>query len=191
VAARCKIEALYRCEIGTGGRLSIAMPKATLEIPSGHARALEADGTSAEVPDWHDIQGCVRELIRLGLLKRRPPRRWVAAHLGLSVRTMQRHLSQQQVSYRTMLRDTILEQAQEMLLRSFSITAIALELGYSDAAHLSRAFRRQGPLLGQNFTTPYSRSWPDSAGGGQTGSSRARTSEVPFICKSWFRCSCT
>jgi len=142
LAARSQIEALYQCEIGTGDRLAVSMPSATLEIPGRHVRALEADGSSGDVPDWHDIQGCVRELIRLGLLKRRPSRRWVAEHLGLSVRTMQRHLSRRQVSYRTMLRDTILQQARDMLSRSISITATAVELGYSDAAHLSRAFRR-------------------------------------------------
>ncbi|MCC4834855.1 helix-turn-helix domain-containing protein [Shewanella sp. 10N.7] len=63
--------------------------------------------------------------------------------LGLSVRTLQRRLSEEGMSYRQMIEGICFKQAKEMLSDgAISVTQISATLGYSDVAHFSRAFKR-------------------------------------------------
>lgn len=140
--ARASIEALLRCEITRGDRLSVAFPSALLQTPRQRVPAAIAPGGEVRLPDWQDLPGSVRELIRLGLLGKRPANGWVASHLGLSVRTMQRCLKEQQTSFARMMQESIVDRAQELLTRGTPITELAIELGYSDPAHFTRAFQR-------------------------------------------------
>jgi AraC-like DNA-binding protein len=136
------IETLFQCDIVRGDRLSLTFPCDLLEIPGAQFRARTAGGLDTTLPDWQDLHGSVRELIRLGLLSKRPSRAWVATHLGLSVRTMQRRLGRHQTNFGQMLRETIVDVARELLQRHKTITEIAFQLGYGDPAHLTRAFHR-------------------------------------------------
>lgn len=140
--ARARIEALLQCNIGKGDRLSVSFSSALLDTPGQRHQAKAAGSAEAMLPDWQDFPGSVRELIRLGLLSRRPSSAWVASHLGLSVRTMQRHLNEHGAGFRRMVHESVLALAQELLRRNVSITELAADLGYSDSAHLTRAFRR-------------------------------------------------
>jgi AraC-like DNA-binding protein len=140
--ARARVEALLQCEIGRGDQLSVTFASALLEAPGQRRRVKAAGSAEVGLPDWQDLPGSVRELIRLGLLSQRPSSGWVASHLGIPVRTMQRHLNEHQTRFGRMVQETILDLAQELLRRKMSITELAVELGYSDPAHLTRAFRR-------------------------------------------------
>ncbi|WP_285162978.1 AraC family transcriptional regulator [Shewanella goraebulensis] len=63
--------------------------------------------------------------------------------LGLSVRTLQRRLSEEGVSYSQMVEGIFFQQAKTLLLnKDIAVTQISASLGYADVAHFSRAFKR-------------------------------------------------
>ena len=68
----------------------------------------------------------------------------VAAEItGVAPRTLQRRLSESGMTYQQVIEQLRFESALPMLLdKGLNITAIAFELGYSDSAHFTRAFRR-------------------------------------------------
>ena len=63
--------------------------------------------------------------------------------VGVSSRTLQRYLMKQGTTYTLLIDEICFKLSREMMLdKNLSITEIAFELGYSDVAHFSRAFRR-------------------------------------------------
>lgn len=67
----------------------------------------------------------------------------IARHLGMSVRTVQRHLHLWGVSFEALLDQHRQGHALELLGREkCSVTETAFRLGYSDSAHFTRAFKR-------------------------------------------------
>jgi AraC-like DNA-binding protein len=67
----------------------------------------------------------------------------VAACLGMSLRSLQRRLGEQGVSYVSLLSDTRKELACAYLLEErYSVTEVAFRLGFDDASAFARAFRR-------------------------------------------------
>jgi AraC-like DNA-binding protein len=63
--------------------------------------------------------------------------------VGVSPRTLQRYLMKQGSTYTILIDEICFKLSREMMLdKNLSITEIAFELGYSDVAHFSRAFRR-------------------------------------------------
>ena len=86
-----------------------------------------------------------------------------AARLGTSIRSLQRHLAQQGLSY-TDLVDGVRYQAAQHLLREpgRSVAEVAVALGYRDTSSFSRAFARwcgTGPRA-------YRRRWAGKGGSG-------------------------
>jgi len=66
----------------------------------------------------------------------------IARDLGLSLRTLQRRLSEEGVSYRSLLEKVRRRIAEANLGEQARVTDVAASLGYGDSAVLSRAFRR-------------------------------------------------
>lgn len=67
----------------------------------------------------------------------------VAAALGMSVRSLQRRLSEHGVSFLSLVQDVRTNLARAYLLEDrYSVTEIAFRLGFDDASAFSRAFRR-------------------------------------------------
>jgi AraC-like DNA-binding protein len=67
----------------------------------------------------------------------------IAAQLGISVRTLQRRLANEQVSFQQLLDAHRQERAMELLQEgSQTLGAIAYELGYSEQSAFNRAFKR-------------------------------------------------
>lgn len=63
--------------------------------------------------------------------------------LGMSSRTLQRRLKQEQVTYSELVDEILLNNACDMMRdKNISVTRISAALGYSDVAHFSRAFKR-------------------------------------------------
>lgn len=92
-----------------------------------------AAGTAAAVVKWlYAPSECERPTAAL-----------VAQSLSLNLRTMQRHLAVWGVTFEELLEDVRLRRA---LIRlrdpGCSVTDVAFDLGYSDAAHFTRAFKR-------------------------------------------------
>lgn len=72
--------------------------------------------------------------------------------LGLSVRTLQRRLTEEGVSYSKVIEEIWFTQAKSMLVdRSLPITQISSTLGYADVAHFSRAFKRLAGISPRAF----------------------------------------
>lgn len=63
--------------------------------------------------------------------------------LNMNVRTIQRRLKSENTKYSTVIDEMLLEKMQDQLNNTeLSITTISAQLGYSDAAHFTRAFKR-------------------------------------------------
>jgi AraC-like DNA-binding protein len=73
----------------------------------------------------------------------RPSVRSTAEAMGVSVRTLQRWLAADGTSFEGLIGTSRLSVARRLLARTDAkVIEIALELGYSDHAHFTRAFRR-------------------------------------------------
>ncbi|MCL1138473.1 helix-turn-helix domain-containing protein [Shewanella pneumatophori] len=80
------------------------------------------------------------------------PIKSAAQILQLNVRTLQRRLAREGVNYGEMIEQMVLEQTLDLLkCPSLKITAIAIRMGYSDAAHFTRAFKRQMNMTPSQF----------------------------------------
>ncbi|MBL8659724.1 MAG: AraC family transcriptional regulator ligand-binding domain-containing protein [Rhodospirillales bacterium] len=90
-----------------------------------------------------DFEGSLRQLIASMLSLGAPTLNAVAEAGGLSPRTLQRRLSECGRTYSDLVEDARFDAAKRLLRRNdLRIVDIALELGYSDAANFTRAFRR-------------------------------------------------
>lgn len=91
----------------------------------------------------NDFAGSLRQVISSLLPQGNPQVAIVAEVAGLSTRTLQRRLTESNLSYSRLLEEARLETAMDLLRHpDIKIVEVALELGYSDAANFTRAFRR-------------------------------------------------
>lgn len=133
---------------GTGVRLllpastlqrapALADPTA-LKLAEERCRTLLQDAVAeGRLSDW--VRMMLREASG-GL----PTQAELAHTLNLSPRTLDRHLQREGAGFRELAAEVRLERARAMLdARKLSVTQIAHELGYSDAANFTRAFRRE------------------------------------------------
>jgi AraC-like DNA-binding protein len=66
----------------------------------------------------------------------------IAAQLGISARTLRRHLEQEGTSLRVLLDDVRRERADELLAAGTPVKEIAFGLGFSEPSAFSRAYKR-------------------------------------------------
>lgn len=112
----------------------------TARCPSNEG-GFDREGLSIEPPS--DFAGSLRQLVATLLLVQ-PPRIEVLAEIvGLHVRTLQRRLEKDGLTFNQLVDDVRHRQAVELLQQlDARVTDIAFDLGYSDAAHFTRACRR-------------------------------------------------
>ena len=65
----------------------------------------------------------------------------IAQELHVSVRTLQRQLSQLNTSFKVILEEERMKRCEYLLTQSLGLTDIALDLGYSDQSALARAYK--------------------------------------------------
>jgi len=98
-----------------------------------------------------DLEKRTRESIRARLASGNPVKKDVAGDLGLSSRSLDRELARRGTSFRAEVDSVRRELAERRLAaRDTTLCRIARELGYSDPANFTRAFRRwtgEGPLV--------------------------------------------
>jgi AraC-like DNA-binding protein len=146
VAAKAAVESVYRSDLFRAEAAAIVFPADLLEAPNPRAPKprvpvrLALD--RAELPDPSDLVASAEALIGLALLDRRPDVDWLGRHLKMSRRTLQRRLSCHGTSFESLLARVSFARACDMLRSGAGATEAAFELGYSDPAHFSRAFRR-------------------------------------------------
>lgn len=97
-----------------------------------------------------DLEKRTRESIRARLASGNPAKKEVAGDLGLSGRSLDRELARRGTSFRAVVDSVRRELAERRLVeRATTLAQVARELGYTDAANFTRAFRRwtgQSPL---------------------------------------------
>ena len=118
-------------------RDALAVPLDDRKIGLVQARATVSRDSHASVTAR--VARTVQQVIRFG----RPRAEDVARSLAMNVRTMQRHLAAWGITYEQLIDDLLFHYAMvELKDDSHSITDVAFDLGYSDSAHFSRAFKR-------------------------------------------------
>jgi AraC-like DNA-binding protein len=71
--------------------------------------------------------------------------------LGMSTRTLQRKLQQEKSSFRSIKNNLMFNVACDLMSREFNLTQIAIQLGYADISHFSRAFKRFSGLTPKTY----------------------------------------
>lgn len=90
-----------------------------------------------------DFSGSMRQAVRTLLLDGYPDLRLAAEAIGMSVRTLQRRLGEIGLSYSRLIEQERFRTAVRLLADpSIRVTQVALELGYTDLANFTHAFRR-------------------------------------------------
>jgi AraC-like DNA-binding protein len=147
---------------------AITFPRALLDAPLPPPRPL-AGTSDGGVEAWlasapaGDFAGSISQVIRTLSWDGYPHIRATAGALGMSVRTLQRYLTSAGTTHEAMVGQARFASAASRLRETdANILDIALDLGYSDHAHFTRAFRRWAGCSPQEFrrATP-ARSRPD------------------------------
>lgn len=127
---------------------AIEIPAALLSTPMPYHLAPHApciDGTNAQAISnvASDFSGSLREAMLSCLSGEQCRIENIAALCGLPVRTLQRRLADQGVSYTQLLEETRRVKATTLIHQTdLPLTEVAFLLGYSDYPELSRAFQR-------------------------------------------------
>ncbi|HWK32544.1 MAG TPA: AraC family transcriptional regulator ligand-binding domain-containing protein [Hyphomicrobium sp.] len=142
---RAALEDIFRCNVSHGHPVpGIAFSAALLQCPNATAMQPRA-GACAEpgLPGQQDTLASVAVITDLALHEGLPRIDWVAAKLGMTRRSLQRLLAKHGTSFNRLAEEALMRRAiQRLGDDDAAITAIALELGYADTAHFTRAFRR-------------------------------------------------
>jgi AraC-like DNA-binding protein len=121
---------------------SLAAPLSRRSDDSAQSGARHLSGSSSQALSENLKEGLKQLLashVNICLL----PIDLAAEIVGVSSRTLQRYLMKQGTTYTLLIDEICFKLSREMMLdKNLSITEIAFELGYSDVAHFSRAFRR-------------------------------------------------
>lgn len=96
-----------------------------------------------KVPGQEDTLATIASVTDLALYHGYPRMDWVAAKLGMTRRSLQRLLGAHHTTFNRVVGGALLSRAKVLLDGGAApITEIALELGYRDPAHFTRAFQR-------------------------------------------------
>ena len=142
-------EALGDPEIRVGRRFTgIAIPRELLARPRRRVRA-QGEITAAEerrlrrtVPALNFVD-TLRQLAATLLKEGHPKVETIAEIAGLSVRSLQRRLAREGLSHSEIVEQARYQAATRLLEDTDNrVTDIGFELGYSDSAHFTRAFKR-------------------------------------------------
>ncbi len=153
-------EMFGEAEILTGQSVSaIAIPKPCLYLPirSSRPSTCSADANNNAQAGWdtkppQDFIGSIGEIVLTLLSEGYPDVGRVAVILGLSTRTLQRRLAVLGSSYTQLVAAARFSAARQSLQQSDrSVSDIAFDLGYTDVAHFSRAFRRWAGVSPRTF----------------------------------------
>lgn len=140
LAGRREIEDALCGEIREGTKAAVVFPVSWLECPA--PADPPADVPAFDVPTEDDLPEIVRLMVGLERDAGRFGVAAVAARLGMTRRTLQRKLARSGWTFSALSADSEQDTARGMLGAGLSVTETAMQLGYRDVAHFSRAFRR-------------------------------------------------
>ena len=148
VQARAALDQLMQTPVRFQGEAgALVFPRQLLAtLRPQHAASslsLATLGDAINVPRPDDLHDTVSAMLELDMLDHLPRLHAVARKLNLSERTLQRRLAEQGASFTTLLQTAQQREACHLLMHGdLSVTEIAGRLGYADAGHFSRAFKR-------------------------------------------------
>ncbi|GGO78959.1 AraC family transcriptional regulator [Marinobacterium nitratireducens] len=117
------------------------------EIRSYLESFLEKESQGHDQPLQYKVSKLILELIPTG----EATLPTIAPMLGMNVRTLQRELQLAGTEFRTLLDEVRYQVAREALERNYTLTEIALNLGYSELSAFSRAFKRWSGVSPQQW----------------------------------------
>lgn len=124
-------------------RAPSSAPTATAEQPLGRSKEEETEA---------GFSPSLRRVLAAYLGELTPDIKIAAEIAGMSVRSLQRRLAADGLSFSRILDQARFECAKPLLRQSdMKLTDIAFELGYSDQAHFTRAFRRWAGISPREF----------------------------------------
>lgn len=143
-------EELFQCPISFNqpqNRLEFFAENVDLSLPTSDADKMakicnRLDQILMSVDGESDIARRVRGAIRTALSEGSVNLSIVANELGLSERTLRRHLSNEGLNFRQAVDDVRKAMFDALSARGESLTQIALMLGYNDQSAFTRAFKR-------------------------------------------------
>ena len=151
------IPALADTNITVGGKYSsFTLPRSMLKQAFHPAINHETSTDSIKQrllsPLPVDFIIAISQIVEMLLLQGHSKVDLAAEAAGMTVRTLQRRLTEVGMSYTQLVNSTRVDIAARWLKSSdMSISAIASTLGYSDASNFTRAFRRQTGISPQGF----------------------------------------
>lgn len=99
-----------------------------------------------------DFGASLRLVLKNYIGKERPTLNTTAEIVGVRPRTLQRRLTQSGLSFQDIIDQTRFEKAASLIKdTNLKFTEIAFEVGYSDAGHFTRAFRRWAGMTPKEF----------------------------------------
>jgi AraC-like DNA-binding protein len=152
-------ESLSRTKIQTGrGFTAIVFPRSFLSLPLKLSVALDNKPSSQDRDNLyssspiHNLSGSLKQAIAPLLSSGYPDIHLATEITGMSVRTLQRRLGEEGLTYTHLVEKIRFEQAVSWLQEPrIKLIDIAIELGYSDPAHFSRAFKRWTGVSPRDF----------------------------------------
>jgi AraC-like DNA-binding protein len=128
---------------------AIQIPRAILATPMPQTSTTRATADQSDLQTWQatapalDFVGSLEQTVSTLLLERYPSVELMADVIGTSVRTLQRTLSKQGLSYSRLI-DKVRYQKAIALMQDSEVPLIevAYALGYSEPANFSHAFKR-------------------------------------------------
>jgi AraC-like DNA-binding protein len=123
----------------------VAVPRPLLSQPlrGDIAAFTRPENEPADITLATDFGDSLRRVLKNYLGHEKLTLETTAAIIGTTPRTLQRHLTQAGLTYQNVVDQLLFESALPLLKdKQLKLLDIALTLGYSDAAHFTRAFRR-------------------------------------------------
>jgi AraC-like DNA-binding protein len=121
-------------------------------VPIAARNAGEADWERTKPADADDVGGAVRQIVTTMLADGYPHIQLVAEAVRMGQRTLQRRLHQEGLTFARVVAQARFDAARRMLDDpARKVIDVALDLGYSDPAHFTRAFERWAGLGPREF----------------------------------------
>jgi AraC-like DNA-binding protein len=137
---------------------AIKVPRSALSLPLQPPIASCAAAAQTDYETFHvsapaqEFMASLCQLLQALLPKGYPPVTLIAAAAGLSVRSLQRKLADQGLSYSRLVEKVRYERAVTLLQQpDIRLIDIAMELGYTDSSNFARAFERWTSISPSQF----------------------------------------
>ncbi|MGF6310473.1 AraC-like DNA-binding protein [Bradyrhizobium sp. i1.8.4] len=130
----------------------IDIPVSFLDLPNRASQTQAASHDDGAAPSGHEIVSAVKLMLPSYLDEKIPTVAEIAEMAGISIRSLQRKLSNAGVTYSDLLDGVRFENAAKLLRDTNSkIIDVAFSSGYTDPAHFTRAFRRFSGVTPREF----------------------------------------